>query len=110
MITDSSPVSQVPFKGQVRVPVAKLTFRSEEEAIEALNLISFDSHDNASEEDNPDKERLNFRDTDSGRYTDGTYWSGYKRIKNVLVLAAGGIPFEDLQMILDEMFIKLKTP
>lgn len=98
------------FKGQVRVPVAKLTFRSEEEAIEALNLVSFDFHDMAGEGDNPDKERVNFRDADSGRYTDGTYWSGYERVKNVLVLAAGGIPLEDLQMILDEMFIKLKTP
>jgi branched-chain amino acid transport system substrate-binding protein len=83
------------FKGQVRVPIFKLIFRSEEEAIEALNLVSFDVE--------------GFRDANSGLYTDGTYWAGYKRIKNVVVLAEGGIPLEDLQMILDALAFKVKT-
>jgi branched-chain amino acid transport system substrate-binding protein len=83
------------FKGQVRVPIFKLVFRSEEEAIEALNLVSFDVEC--------------FRDPNSGLYTDGIYWAGYKRIKNVVVLAEGGIPLEDLQMILEALAFKVKT-
>jgi len=83
------------FKGQVRVPMIKLIFRSEKEAIEALNLAGFDIED--------------YRDADSGLYTDGTYWAGYKRIKNIVVLAEGGIPRGDLEMILDALGYKVKA-
>lgn len=83
------------FKGQVRVPIFKLIFRSEQEAIEALNLVSFDVEGS--------------RDVNSGLYTDGTFWAGYKRIKNLVVLASGGIPGEDLEMILDALVYKLKA-
>ena len=83
------------FKGQVRVPIIKLIFRSEEEAVEALSLAGFDIE--------------GFRDANSGLYTDGTFWAGYKRNKNVLVLAEGGIPREDLQMILDALAYRVKA-
>lgn len=83
------------FKGQVRVPIIKLIFRSEEEAVEALNLVSFEVEGS--------------RDTDSGLYTDGTFWAGYKRIKNVIVLASGGIPRGDLEMILHALAFKVKA-
>ncbi len=83
------------FKDQVRVPIFKLIFRSEEEAIEALNLVSFDVEGS--------------RDVNSGLYTDGTFWAGYKRMKNVVVLASGGIPRGDLEMILDALAYKVKA-
>jgi branched-chain amino acid transport system substrate-binding protein len=83
------------FKGQVRVPIIKLIFRSEEEAVDALNLVSFEVE--------------GFRDANSALYTDGTFWAGYKRIKNVVVLASGGIPRGDLEMILDALAFKVKA-
>jgi branched-chain amino acid transport system substrate-binding protein len=83
------------FKGRVRVPIVQLIFRSEEDAIAALNLAGFEIE--------------GFRDAHSGLYTDGTYWAGYKRIKNMLVLAEGEIPREDLQMILEALDSKVKT-
>ncbi len=97
------------FKGKVRVPIFKLVFRSEEEAIEALNLVSFDLDYMPKGEGGQQTQRANFRDPNSGLYTDGTYWAGYKRIKNVLVLAEGGVPLEDLQMILEDLTFKVKT-
>jgi len=72
-----------------------LIFKSEEDAIEALNLESFEAGGS--------------RDTHSGLYTDGTFWAGYKRVKNMLVMAEGGIPREDLLMILDTLAVKEKA-
>ncbi len=83
------------FKGQVRVPIVKLIFRSEEEAIAALNLEGFEAGGS--------------RDTHSGLYTDGTFWAGYKRVKNMVVMTEGGIPREDLLMILDTLAVKVKA-
>ncbi len=83
------------FKGQARVPIFKLIFRSEQEAIEALNMVSFDVE--------------GFRDVNSGLYTDGTFWAGYRRVGNVLVLAGGGIPREDVQMILESLAFEVKS-
>jgi hypothetical protein len=83
------------FKGQMRVPIVKLIFRSEADAVEALNLESFEAGGS--------------RDTHSGLYTDGTFWAGYKRVKNMVVLAEGGIPREDLLMILDTLAVKEKA-
>jgi branched-chain amino acid transport system substrate-binding protein len=83
------------FKEQLRVPIIKLIFRSEEEAVEALNLVSFEVEGS--------------RDANSGLYTDGTFWAGYKRIKNIVVLAEGGIPRGDLEMILDALAFKVKA-
>jgi branched-chain amino acid transport system substrate-binding protein len=83
------------FKGQVRVPIVKLIFSSEEEAIEALNLRGFDAGGS--------------RDIHSGLYTDVTFRAGYKRIKNIVVLAEGGISPEDLQMILEALAFKIKA-
>jgi hypothetical protein len=83
------------FKGQVRVPVVKLIFKSEEDAIEALNLEGFEVGGS--------------RDTHSGLYTDGTFWAGYKRVKNMVVMAEGGIPREDLLMILETLALKIKA-
>ncbi len=88
------------FKGDVRVPLFKLVFRSEKEAIEALNFEPRESEGVESGESAP-QDQVNHRDADFGVYTDGTFWSGYKRIRNVVFLVAGGIPREDLQRILD---------
>ena len=88
------------FKGQVRVPVFKLVFRSEKEAIEALNFKPPDAEGGERREAEP-KDQVSYRDADSGIYTDGTFWAGYKRVKNVVILAEGGIPREDLRMILE---------
>jgi hypothetical protein len=72
-----------------------LIFSSEEEAIEALNLRGFDAGGS--------------RDIHSGLYTDVTFRAGYKRVKNIVVLAEGGIPPEDLQMILEALAFKIKA-
>jgi branched-chain amino acid transport system substrate-binding protein len=77
------------FRGRVRVPIVKLIFKSEEDAVGALNLRGLEVE--------------GFRDTHSGLYTDGTFWAGYKRIKNILVLTEGEISREDLQMILEAL-------
>ena len=88
------------FKGDVRVPLFKLVFRSEKEAVEALNFEPRELEGVESGESAP-QDQINHRDADSGVYTDGTFWSGYKRIRNVVFLVEGGIPREDLQRILD---------
>ncbi len=88
------------FRGEVRVPVFRLIFRSEKEAIEALNIGSPEGEEGDQQTKEP-LDRVNYRNSDSGVYTDGTFWSGYRRVKNVLALAEGGIPREDLEKILD---------
>ena len=88
------------FKEQVRVPVFKLVFRSEKEAIEALNFEARES-EGMGQGEGERVDPVNYRNADSGVYTDGTFWSGYKRIKNVVVLIEGGIPQDDLRMILE---------
>jgi hypothetical protein len=88
------------FKGQVRVPVFKLVFRSEKEAIEALNFEARES-EGMGQGEGERVDPVNYRNADSGVYTDGTFWSGYKRIENVVVLIEGGIPQDDLRMILE---------
>jgi len=87
------------FKGDVRVPLFKLVFRSEKEAVEALNFEPRESEGVESGESAP-QDQVNHRDADSGIYTDGTFWSGYKRTGNVVLFVEGGIPQQDLQMIL----------
>jgi hypothetical protein len=84
------------FKGDVRVPLFKLVFRSEKDAMEALN---YEPQAEAGESE--PRDQVNRRDADSGVYTDGTFWSGYKRTRNVVLFVEGGIPRDDLQMILD---------
>jgi branched-chain amino acid transport system substrate-binding protein len=88
------------FKGEVRVPLFKLVFRSEKEAVEALNFEARESEGVEAGEGGP-QDQVNHRDADSGVYTDGTFWSGYKRIGNIVLFVEGGIPQQDLQMILD---------
>jgi branched-chain amino acid transport system substrate-binding protein len=88
------------FKGEVRVHLFKLVFRSEKEAVEALNFEPRESEGVEAGESAP-QDQVNHRDADFGVYTDGTFWSGYKRIRNVVFLVAGAIPREDLQRILD---------
>ncbi len=86
-------------KGQVKMPIARLVFRSEEEVIEALNLFELEPGlppEQAEKITSPN----NYRHEASGRYTEGTYWAGYERRGNVLVLASGAIPRADLDMIL----------
>jgi branched-chain amino acid transport system substrate-binding protein len=88
------------FRGDVRVPLFKLVFRSEKDAIAALNFEARESEEGG-EGEGERADPLNYRNADSGLYTDGTFWSGYKRIKNVVVLIEGGIPRDDLRMILE---------
>ena len=75
-----------------RVMVFRLHFRSEREAVEALNLEPVEA---GNETDQRDRER--------GTYSDGTYWAGYRRFGRSLVLASGGIPREDLELLLMEL-------
>jgi len=88
------------FQGDVRVPLFKLVFRSEKEAIEALNFEARES-EGIGQGEGERVDPVNYRNADSGVYTDGTFWSGYKRIENVVVLIEGGIPQDDLRMILE---------
>jgi branched-chain amino acid transport system substrate-binding protein len=87
------------FKGEVRVSLFKLVFRSEKDAIEALNFEPPETGKEGEPQDQTD-----YRDADSGVYTDGTLWSGYKRDRNIVFLIEGGIPRDDLRMILDADF------
>jgi len=87
------------FKGEVRVPLFKLIFRSEKDAIEALNLDLGEGEEGQASAQSV--ESGNYRNRESGLFTDGSFWAGYKRTKNTLVMVNGGIPREDLQMILD---------
>jgi branched-chain amino acid transport system substrate-binding protein len=95
--------------GKIQVPIAKLVFRSEEEVIEALNLFEF-------EPGLPPEERekvmspTNYRNGESGRYTEGSFWAGYERHGNVLVLATGAIPLADLNVILAALHKDVETP
>ncbi|MDH7500529.1 MAG: ABC transporter substrate-binding protein [candidate division NC10 bacterium] len=87
------------FKGEVRVPLFKLIFRSEKDAIEALNLDLEEGEEGQAGGHSVGSG--NYRNRDSGLFTDGSLWAGYKRIGNTLIMVNGGIPREDLQRILD---------
>ena len=96
-------------KGAIKMPVAKLVFKSEEEVIEALNLFEFEPGlppEQREKAMNP----TNYRNGESGRYTEGTFWAGYERRGNVLVLASGAIPLADLEMILAALHKDVETP
>jgi hypothetical protein len=88
-------------KDAVQVQVFKLVFRSEGAAIKILNLDSFESVEAPGGEGKDQARQTNFRDADRGFYAYGTHSSGYKRVKNILILAGGRVSFEDLQTILD---------
>jgi hypothetical protein len=96
-------------KDKVRVPIAKFVFRSEEEVIEALNLFAFEPGlppEQAERTISP----TNYRNEESGRYTEGSFWAGYERDRNVLVLASGAIPLADLEMILAALQREVEIP
>ena len=52
----------------------------------------------------------NYRNGESGRYTEGSFWAGYERHGNVLVLATGAIPLADLNVILTALHKDVETP
>jgi len=89
------------FKGKVKAQVYKLVFRSEEDAIGSLNLTPFEDGEVPTQVAENTDEMTNYRDKHGGIYTDGTYWAGFKRVGNVVVLSSGDIPREDLQVIID---------
>ncbi len=96
-------------KGAIKVPIAKFVFRSEEEVIEALNLFDFEPGLPAEQAEKL-MNRTNYRNEESGRYTDGSFWAGYERHGNVLVLASGAISSADLAMILAALQNDVETP
>jgi hypothetical protein len=95
--------------GKVQVSIAKLVFRSEEEVIEALNLFEFEPG-LPTEQREKAMNSTNYRNGGSGRYTEGSFWAGYERRGNVLVLATGAIPLADLDVILAALHKDVETP
>jgi hypothetical protein len=96
-------------KEKTKVPIAKFVFRSAEELIEALNLYAFEPGLPAEEREKA-MSPTNYRNKDKGRYTEGSFWAGYERDANVLVLASGAIPLADLEMILTALREEVETP
>jgi branched-chain amino acid transport system substrate-binding protein len=90
------------FKEKTRVPVYRLIFGSEEDAVNALNLAPSEAEGMGTQKDRP-QGATNFRNAHEGMYSDGSYWAGFKRVGNKLVMAAGGVPREDLLGILDAL-------
>jgi branched-chain amino acid transport system substrate-binding protein len=89
------------FKEKTKLVVYQLTFRSEEDAINALNLAPFGEEELPAQVAETADQNINYRDMNWGIYTDGTYWAGFKRVENVVALGAGDAPREDLLSVID---------
>jgi hypothetical protein len=96
------------FKDKARVPVYRLVFKSQEDAINALDLVPVEAGKESAPEAGHPPDRPGFRNKHAGIYTDGTYWAAYRRSENVLVLGAGDIPREDLERILDTILSEVR--
>jgi hypothetical protein len=86
-------------KGEVQVHIFKLHFQSEDQAASAIELKCKRSKNRAplSVED-PE----NCRDSHFGLYFDGTYWSGYRREKETLVLLKAAVSQEDFYRFMEK--------
>jgi hypothetical protein len=87
-------------RGSTRVHVFRLQFQSEDQALSILNLKL-----------KPSKKRsplsvedpTNCRTPYFGLYFDGTDWSGYRRVKDVVVLLKGAVSQEDFFRIMEKV-------
>lgn len=88
-------------KGAARVHVFKLTFRSEGQAVTSLNLRRQRS---APRPGLMVEDPMNTRNPFFGLFFDGTSWSGFRRVKEVLILLKGAVPQEDFFRIMEKVF------
>jgi hypothetical protein len=86
-------------KGEVQVHIFKLHFQSEDQAASAINLKCKRSK-NRSALSVEDSE--NCRNSYFGLYYDGTYWSGYRREKETLVLLKAAVSQEDFYRFMEK--------
>jgi len=87
-------------KGSALVHVFKLQFGSEEQAVSVLNLKC---------KPNPKRSPLSVEDPTNcrtpyfGLYFDGNDWSGFRRVKEVVVLLKGPVSQEDFFKIMEKI-------
>lgn len=97
-----SSLSGVLQRGKDRVWVFKLKFESEEQALSNINQkmgeLPFGTRRPITVED-----PQNCRNSNFGLFFDGTYWSGYRRGKNVLALMKGAVSQEDFFHIMEKV-------
>jgi len=87
-------------KGEAQVQIFKLHFQSDDQAASAINLKCKRSK-NRSALSVEDSE--NCRNSYFGLYYDGTYWSGYRREKETLVLLKGAVSQEDFYRFMEKV-------
>ena len=87
-------------KGANVVHVFKLQFSSEDQAVSVLNQKR-----KATRKQSPltVEDPTNCRNPNFGLYFDGTDWSGYRRVKEVLVLLKGAVSQEDFFRIMEKV-------
>ncbi|MDH7500012.1 MAG: hypothetical protein QHH30_06455 [candidate division NC10 bacterium] len=87
-------------KGSAVVHVFKVRFRSEEQAVSVLNLKR-----KPSSKRGPlmVEDATNCRNPDFGLYFDGNDWSGFRRVKEVVVLLKGPVSQEDFFKIMEKI-------
>lgn len=97
-----SSLSGVLQRGNDRVWVFKLKFESEDQALSSINLkmgkLPYGTRIPMGAED-----PQNWRNSDFGLFFDGTYWSGFRRGKNVLALMKGAVSQEDFFHIMEKV-------
>ena len=86
-------------KGEAQVHIFKLHFQSEDQSTSAINLKCKRSKNRTalSVEDSE-----NCRNPYFGLYFDGTYWSGYRREKETLVLLKAAVSQEDFYRFMEK--------
>ncbi len=86
-------------KGEAQVQIFKLHFQSEDQAASAIELKCKRSKNRTalSVEDSE-----NCRNSYFGLYFDGTYWSGYRREKETLVLLKAAVSQEDFYRFMEK--------
>ena len=87
-------------RGTDRVHVFRLKFQSEGQAVSSINLKRQQSpqRPGLSAED-----PMNTRNPSFGLFFDGTSWSGFRRVKEVLILLKGAVSQEDFFRIMEKV-------
>ena len=89
-------------RGKDQVRVFKLKFESEEKAVASINLEMGESPHGT----RPPliiEDPRNCRNPHFGLFFDGTYWSGFRRAKDVLALMRGAVSQEDFFHIMEKV-------
>ncbi len=89
-------------RGQDKVWVIKLEFKSEDQAISSINLNRGEAPGGTRSPLTVEDPR-NCRNPHFGLFFDGTYWSGFRRNKGVLALMKGAVSQEDFFHIMEKV-------